>query len=120
MTDDNTGLTILTDDEMRRHVRIMLEGTGHRGPQTWPLEGLDDDVYQEIERRVAACAELRRTLDGLLDAEMQRRRAADPTTRDVGEYADAGQSWTDEDAEREYDAALDRWRSAMTAWVEGK
>jgi hypothetical protein len=117
---DPTGLSILTDDELRTHVRIMLEGTGHRGPQSWPLDNLDEDIYREIERRAPACAELRRRLDALLDADMERRLAADPTTPEVGDYADVGQEWADPQAEREYEAVRERWRERMTAWVEGR
>jgi hypothetical protein len=114
---ESTGLNYLDDDELRTHVRIMLEGTGHRGPQEWPLDNLDDDIYQEIERREPVCAELRRRLDDLLEADLERRRLADPTTPDVDEYADSGQTWADPDAEREYEEVRDQWRATMTAWL---
>ncbi len=117
---DPTGLAILSDDELRTHVGIMLEGTGHRGRLVWALDGLDDDIYQEIERRVPACAELRRRLDDLLDADLVRRRAADPTTPDVSDYADNGQGWSDPDAERTYEATREQWREAMSAWFAGR
>ncbi len=115
---DLTGLNYLSDDELRTHVRIMLEGTGHRGPQSWPMDNLDDDVYQEIERRVPTLAELRDRLDALLEADLERRRADDPTTADVREYADSGESWADEDAERAWEELRERWRAGMVGWLE--
>lgn len=114
---ESTGLNYLTDDEFRTHVRIMLEGTGHRGPQEWPLDHLDDDIYQEIERRAPLCAELRRRLDDLLEADLVRRRQADPTTADVDEYADSGRRWADPAAEREHDEVLEQWRAAAVSWL---
>ncbi|MEU6172234.1 hypothetical protein ABZ832_09905 [Streptantibioticus parmotrematis] len=117
--DDSTGLDALTDDELRTHVRIMLEGHGHRGPREWPLDDLEDDVYQEIERRSSALAELRTRQDQLLQADLRRRMREDPTTPDVDAYVDSGLPWADRDAEREYDEVREEWRRLMTAWVNG-
>ena len=114
----STGLDVLTDDELRTHVRIMLEGTGHRGPQSWPMEHLDDGIYQEIERRVPALAALREELDRRLGEDLERRRQADPATADVPEYTDDGRGWADKDAERDWDAVNERWRAGMTGWLE--
>jgi len=114
----STGLAYLTDDELRTHVRIMLEGTGRRGPLAWPLDGLDEDIYQEIERRVPELQELRRQQDELLEADLERRRAADPTTPDVSDYADSGQGWADEEAERAFEAVREQWRDRTSAWVD--
>jgi hypothetical protein len=115
---DSTGLYVLTDDELRTHVRIMIEGTGHRGPQSWPMDNLDDDIYQEIERRVPALAALREDLDRRLAEDLERRRAGDPATANVPEYTDNGQEWDDKDAEREWDALNERWRAGVVAWLE--
>lgn len=117
-TRESTGLNILSDDELRTHVVIMLEGHGHRGPQSWPLEGLDEEVYEEIERRLPACAELRQQMEALFDADMERRRQANPVTPSVRDYADSGQGWADESAERTWEEMRDRWRVAITRWVE--
>jgi hypothetical protein len=116
---DSTGLAFLTDDELRTHVRIMLEGTGHRGPQAWPMDNLDDDIYQEIERRVPAISALRTRQDELLDADMARRRESNPTTPEVSDYSDVYQEWADPQAEQTYVAARDEWRALMTGWLEG-
>jgi hypothetical protein len=112
------GLNYLSDDEFRTHVRIMLEGTGHRGPQSWPLDNLDEDIYRELENRVPALAELRARMDALLDADLRRRQSTDPTAADVSDYADSGQSWADEGAEREWTALRDQWRTGATGWLE--
>jgi hypothetical protein len=114
----STGLEVLTDNELRTHTRIMLEGTGHRGPQSWPMDNLDEDIYQEIERRVPALAELRLDLDHRLAEDLERRQAADPATADVPEYTDNGQEWADKDAERAWDQVRDRWRAGMVRWLE--
>ncbi len=115
---EQTGLNYLSDDELRTHVRIMVEGTGHRGPQSWPLDNLDDDIYQEIERRVPALAELRGRLDALLDADLERRRSTNPTTADIPDYTDTGESWADKDAERTWDGLQEQWRTGMVGWLE--
>ncbi|AEW99167.1 hypothetical protein [Streptantibioticus cattleyicolor] len=115
---DPTGLAALTDDELRTHVRIMLEGRSRRGPAEWALTGLDDEVYEEIERRVPACAALRRRQDELLHADLERRRRHDPTTPQVSDYADNGHPWADPDAERAYVRARDEWRRLMAGWLD--
>jgi hypothetical protein len=114
---ESTGLNYLSDDELRTHVTIMMEGTGNRGPQEWALEDLDDGIYQEIERRVPALAALRERLDALLRADLARRRSVDPTAADVTQYADSGESWADEDAERTWTELRDQWRAGMTDWL---
>jgi hypothetical protein len=115
---DSTGLDALTDDELRTHTRIMIEGTGHRGPLSWPMDNLDDDIYREFERRVPRLARLRQELDRVLDADLVRRRALDPATAGVPEYTDNGQSWADKGAEAEWDRLNEEWRAGMVGWLE--